>query len=94
MQCLLVDQMFSAGLDASLLHSKNGFVCSFSSKERIGAEPFPIPSALRNSAYIHHGTQSNIDTFANVLLAHGVATQTNQLAIEAKSYGQRQVKAI
>jgi len=75
--------MLSTGLNAALLHSKNGLVRSFSRKERIGTESFPISSALRNSANIHHGAQSNIDTFATVFRTHGVATQTHHLAIKA-----------
>src|SRR6266550_2444301 len=75
--------MLRAGLNASSLYSKNGLVCSFSSKERIGTESFPIPSALWNSADIHHGAQNNIDTFATVFHTYVVTTQTNHLAIKA-----------
>jgi len=81
----LVDIMLRTTLNTGLLQTKNSLVRSFTSKERICTESFPIPSSLSYTTHIHHRPQSNINTFSNMLLTHQLSSQPNQLAVPGTS---------
>lgn len=81
---ILIDEMFRTGLYTAFLHTQNCLVSSFSGKEGVCAEAFPVPSTLSNASHIHHRTKSDINSFAFVLLTHEESTGTDKLTVESK----------
>jgi hypothetical protein len=70
----LVDIMLRAGLNTCRLQAEDGLVCSDTGQERVCAETFPVASALGHATKVHHGTEGDVDPFADVFLTHRNAT--------------------
>ena len=81
-------------LYTSALHAYDGLESSLTRKEGVSTESLKVTSTLSDTANVHHGAESDVDTLATEFLAHGDTAGTDELAVPSEMRLGESVKVI